>query len=50
MLKYTALGFFEWFNTILAFSNEFRNAKWEPVVILLTFVHQTIKFINVLFK
>lgn len=50
VLEYTALCFLEWFDTILALSYEFRNAEREPVVILLTLVHQAIKLVDVLLE
>jgi len=50
MLKYTTFGFFEGLNAVLALSDEFGDRQREPVMVLLTLVHQRIQLLDVLFK
>ena len=50
VLQYATLCFFEFINTFEAIFDVFRNTQAEPVVVLLSFVHETIKLFYLLLK
>lgn len=45
-LEYLCFHFIELFNLTSAFSNESIDWKWKPIVIVNSFVHHLVKFIN----
>jgi len=50
MLEYATLCFFKLINTFYAVFDVFRNTQTEPIMILLSFIHQIIKLFDLQIK